>query len=204
VPIIAMTAHAMKGDRERCLEAGMDAYVSKPIQAEELFRAVEGLVVSTGSIQDSGDNKQPGADGLDPARLVARFGGDTKLLRQLVDVFLDDCPRMVSNIKKAVAARNADALAKAAHAFKGAVSNFGATQMVEMARQLEVKGRQRDLAAAEKICQQLERAILRLVEALRTVGSRPARKPKGRETIKKLTALATEARRHRGQDSVHS
>jgi signal transduction histidine kinase/CheY-like chemotaxis protein len=207
LPIVAMTAHAMKGDRERCLEAGMDAYVSKPIQAEELFRAVEAFSVSSErfeggppyslrhpetmkiipaaaqpgekgdriavgegaklSFQSSGRERRPGAGTLSPAGLVARFGGDARLLRRLVGVFLNDCTRQVARIKKALATRNAAALAKAAHGFKGAASNFGATQVVEMARQLESKGRQGDLAAAGHIYRRLEKAIPPWVEALR-------------------------------------
>jgi signal transduction histidine kinase/DNA-binding response OmpR family regulator len=167
VPIVAITAHAMKGDRERCLEAGMDAYVSKPIQAEELFGRVEGLFMRPSRTRGKRVDKQPGADRLNPANLLARFGGDAGLLHRLADVFLDDCPRMVSKIKKALATRNADALTKAAHSFKGAVSNFGATQIVEMARQLQAKGRERDLIAAGQICEELERAIPALTEALR-------------------------------------
>jgi PAS domain S-box-containing protein len=170
-PIVAMTAHAMKGDRERCLEAGMDAYVSKPIQAKELFRAVEGLIVrpSRATSREAEPIPRSGTatDTLDPASLLARFGGDAKLLRRLANVFLDDCPRMISELKKAVMAGNADALVRAAHGLKGAVSNFGATQIVEMARQLEANGRQRDLIAAGQIYQQLERTIPALVEALR-------------------------------------
>jgi len=184
VPIVAMTAHAMKGDRERCLQAGMDAYVSKPIQAAELFRAVEGLAVPHGRQLD-GSNKRPGASGLDMATLSARFGGDAKLVRRLVRVFLDDCPRMLSRIKKAAAAEEADALAEAAHGLKGAVSNFGATEVLGMARQLEAKARQHDLAAARRISQQLERAIPALVETLRAFGSLPARKSKRRDAVRK-------------------
>jgi CheY-like chemotaxis protein len=169
VPIVAMTAHAMKGDRERCLASGMDAYVSKPVQAEELFRAIEGFIVRPGRTRETGRILRGGTatDTLDPASVLARFGGDAKLVRRLVNVFLDDYPRMVSEIKKALMAGNADALANAAHGFKGAVSNFGATQIAEMARQLETKGRQRDLIGAGQVFQQLERTIPAFVEALR-------------------------------------
>ena len=195
VPILAMTAHAMKGDRERCLAAGMDAYVSKPIQAEELFRTVEGLIPRTGRAADSSRIQRDGTgtDTLDAASLVARLGDDAKLLRRLVKVFLHDCPRMMSEMKKAITAANADALAKAAHSFKGAASNFGGTQAVQMARQLEACGRQRDLITARQIYQQLERTTPFMVEALRAV-ARPAGKSKVRKAMAKSTTLAP---RHR-------
>jgi PAS domain S-box-containing protein len=166
VPIIAMTAHAMEGDRERCLEAGMDAYVSKPIQPAQLFRVVEGLVVPRDRSEGDGGKQPPRASGLEPASLLARLGGDAKLVRRLVRVFLNDCPRMLSKIKKAAAAQEADVLAEAVHGFKGAVSNFGATEVLEIARQLESKARQHDLTAARRIYPQLETAVTALVETL--------------------------------------
>ncbi len=167
VPIVAMTAHVLKGDRERCLAAGMDAYVSKPIQAEDLFRAVESLAVRRAPPEQSGSGKQAATENLDPASLLARFGGDAKLVHRLADVFLSDYPKMVTRIKKAVAARNAEALVKAAHGFKGAVSNFGAKEVVEITRRLEAKGREGSLAGAEEICKELQKALSPLLETLR-------------------------------------
>ncbi|HEV2378679.1 MAG TPA: response regulator [Terriglobia bacterium] len=99
VPIVAMTAHAMKGDRERCLEAGMDGYVAKPIQAAELFAAVEGLASPSGS-SSGGDHEERAAGGFDREALRARFRDDTGLLRRLADVFRDDCPRMLADIQR--------------------------------------------------------------------------------------------------------
>jgi len=185
VPIVAMTAHAMEGDRERCLEAGMDAYVSKPIQVAELFRVVEGLVAPPGRPDSNVGKKRPGASDLQPASLLARLGGDAKLVRRLVKVFLDDCPRMLSRIKKAAAAQEADALAEAAHGFKGAVSNFGTTEVSELARQLEVKARRHDLAVVRRTYRQLETAVAALVETLRAVGSPAARKARRRAAVRK-------------------
>ena len=154
----------------------MDAYVSKPIQAAELFKAVEGFAIAPARLKGDDSKERLRGSGVEPGSLLDRFGGNTMLLRRLVRVFLDDCPRMVSRIKKAVAAQDPQSLARAAHGFKGAVSNFGATEVLEMARQLETKARQRDLAAARQTSQQLEAAIPMLVETLRGVSSRAARK----------------------------
>jgi two-component system, sensor histidine kinase and response regulator len=198
-----MTAHAMKGDRERCLQAGMDAYVSKPIQAEELFRVVEGLVVPPGRLKGDRGKERPGTNGgtggLDPASLLARFGGDAELLRRLVRVFLEDCPRLLSKIKKAAAAPEAEGLAEAVHGFKGAVSNFGATEVLKIARQLEAKARQHDLAATRRIYQQLEKAVAALVETLRALGLRAASKSRRSEAVTEPPTVATEAPRRRVQ-----
>jgi HPt (histidine-containing phosphotransfer) domain-containing protein len=175
----------------------MDDYVSKPIQPTELFRAVEGLAVPARRLQGDGGKEQPGGRALELATLLARFGGDAKLVRRLVKVFLDDCPRMVSRIKKAAAAQEPDALAEAAHGLKGAVSNFGATQVLEVVRQLEATAQRHDMAAARRIYQQLERAIPALVEALRGVVSRSVPKSKRREAFEEAATLTTEALRHR-------
>src|SRR5205823_1268848 len=87
-PIVAMTAHAMKGDKERCLEAGMDGYVSKPVRADELRRAI---------------NEQTGppraAPQLDRAGALERVGGDAELLGELADLFRQDCPRLLEALR---------------------------------------------------------------------------------------------------------
>jgi len=171
VPIIAMTAHAMKGDRERCLEAGMDGYVAKPIQAAELFATVEGLVSHRRWAPGSDHQAKPANGGLDRDTLLARFGGNPKLLRRLADVFRDDCPRMLAEIQKRLRAGNGDAVARAAHAFKGAVANFGASGVVEIAKRVEAAGREGDLGKAKRTCSELEKALPTFLRALATVGS---------------------------------
>src|SRR5262249_28940333 len=109
VPVIAMTAHAMKGDRERCLEAGMDDYVSKPVRAQELFEAIARVLVVGG--KRAGD-PDPAADAeLDRDDLLNRLvGGDAELLKEVVGVFLDSCPAMLAELKQAVDRRDASAV----------------------------------------------------------------------------------------------
>ena len=96
-PIIAMTAHAMKGDRERCLAAGMDGYVAKPIQPDELLRVLGDLVPAATDVPAA-----PAENALDPAGALERAAGDTVLLRELVELFLGDCPRMLAEIREAI------------------------------------------------------------------------------------------------------
>jgi PAS domain S-box-containing protein len=165
VPVIAMTAHAMKGDRERCLAAGMDDYVSKPVRAQELFEAIARVLVVGG--KRAGD-AAPAADAeLDRADLLNRLvGGDAELLKEVVGVFLDSCPTMLAELKQAVDRRDASAVQRAAHALKGAVANFGAKTASEAAQRLEVMGRDQDLGRAAEAYAALEMALERLRPAL--------------------------------------
>jgi PAS domain S-box-containing protein len=142
VPIVAMTAHAMEGDRERCLAAGMDGYVSKPVEAEGLVEAVE-----------------TAAGTFDPSRAVARLGGDERLFGELLDLFLADLPPMLAEIRKAVDSSDADAIRRAAHTLKGSVANFAAPRPVEAARRLEAMGAGRDLKEARPAFLELEQAL---------------------------------------------
>src|SRR6185437_11761108 len=108
IPIIAMTAHAMKGDRENCLAAGMDGYVSKPLRPEELFVALEGLANGTEAEANGATAAPPpsASDALDRSAALRRAGGDEELLRELAGLCLDECPKLLAEIRGAVARRD--------------------------------------------------------------------------------------------------
>ncbi|HLY59192.1 MAG TPA: PAS domain S-box protein [Terriglobia bacterium] len=144
IPIIAMTAHAMKGDREKCLAAGMDGYVSKPIQVEELFAVIEGVLPSL-PFKQTESPKQA----IDQAALLNRVNGDRNLLTEMAGLFLRDCPQHMTEIRQAVARRDSKALEFAAHALKGSVSNFVAEAAREAALRLESMGHQGDFRDSE-------------------------------------------------------
>src|SRR5262249_26661945 len=140
VPIIAMTAHAMKGDRERCLAAGMDEYLTKPLNSKQLCSMVE-LMAGGGAATRASHEPDDAADAAFPAEVLARVGGDRQLLAEISRLFVDDAPEHVQRIVEAFDAKEGEALRRAAHALKGAAANFDAEGVVEAARALEVMGR---------------------------------------------------------------
>ena len=176
LPIVAMTANAMKGDRERCLEAGMDDYVSKPLRMKELYRVVEGAVgtaVQNKTTESGGQEARN--DIIDEAAALAQVGGDSVLLSELVELSLDDNPKLLEDIRRAVASGDGIALERVAHALKGSVANFGASAVLETALKLETMGRSGDLAQVKDTYLALEREIDQLKPALASLQAEQAR-----------------------------
>src|SRR3989441_7134688 len=171
-PIIAMTAHAMKGDKERCLEAGMDGYVSKPVRTKDLFDEIKKHVPSAEAPPTETSAKPPSpeatppvresAETLDRATLQERLAGDQGLLAELVGLFLQDYPRLLTAMREAVARGDAKLLERAAHTLKGAVSNFAAPAATAAALRLEQMGHQANLTQAEEALAALEAELDRL------------------------------------------
>jgi CheY-like chemotaxis protein len=156
VPIIAMTAHAMKGDKERCLAAGMDGYITKPVRPRALLQALEQLPAA-----------EPPADtALDRAEALQRAGGDLGLLAEMADLCLEECPQLLGQVRQAVRDRDGSRLRLAAHTLKGSVSNFGAAEAKAAAERLELMGRGQQWDGAEEALAVLERAVGRLEPAL--------------------------------------
>jgi CheY-like chemotaxis protein/HPt (histidine-containing phosphotransfer) domain-containing protein len=161
IPIIAMTAHAMKGDKERCLTAGMDAYVSKPITPDELFRAVAKIAPAPGRAIAEPD------DGIvDRSAILAQVDGDLELLAELVDLFLDTYPSLLGEIRQGIRDQVPSRVSEAAHSLKGALGNFWPTAGMDLVLTLELMGRDGNLSRAEEKLRELEVDMGRIRSAL--------------------------------------
>jgi two-component system sensor histidine kinase/response regulator len=184
-PIIAMTAHAMTGDRERCLEAGMDGYISKPISPQELFEIIERLASPppaaaaptspTTAATAAAPSPEPAAEAIDQTGLLARVEGNIELARDLIRLFQAVYPTLLADIDKAVEQRDGKALAFAAHALKGSLSQLSAQAAATAALRLETVARQGDLTRAIAHIGELKNEIGRLGPELVALGEEIAR-----------------------------
>jgi signal transduction histidine kinase/CheY-like chemotaxis protein len=160
--IVAMTAHALKGDRERCLEGGMDGYLSKPIDPALLYATLEQDTVPPVHAPATDDPSGP----IDRAQFMARLGGDEALCAEVARLFLDDCPTRLVAIETAVRDRDANRIRTTAHALKGAAANLSAHDLVAATRTLEELGRSGALDGVEATWQRLFFEAGRVLQAL--------------------------------------
>jgi signal transduction histidine kinase/CheY-like chemotaxis protein len=173
IPIIAMTAHAMKGDSERCLEAGMDGYLSKPLSS----RGIEEILARFFGAED--DHALPQQQqGAVPSTLVwnyaqalQRIDGDEALLSELISIFLEECPKHLSNLQKAIDIYEPAAIERIAHTLKGELGYLGLAGVSEQAKLLEGLGRDNKLDQVSDVFRSLERDLLCVAaEMQRTLG----------------------------------
>ncbi len=173
-PIVAITAHAMKGDRDRCIAAGMDDYVSKPFRPRELFEAVEkdrrpeAAAAATGPGSLTGQTPTTAAEPapFDRDEALQNVGGNDGFLREMIELFLIECPKQMSAVEATRAAGDPAGLMRAAHTLKGSVSMFAANDATAAARRLEKLGRSGELGDCEAAWAELQRHVARLIDAL--------------------------------------
>jgi signal transduction histidine kinase/DNA-binding NarL/FixJ family response regulator len=176
VPVIALTAHAMQGDRERCLAAGMDGYVTKPVSAASLARAIAELF---GRPTEVSPTEEPGVTPkeqaaetavLDAPALLRRLGGNRALLAQVVQLFRADCSKRMSEVSTAVAGLDWPRLRQEAHTLKGTVGNLCASRAYAAAMRLEKLAREQTPAEVAGAVQDLTAEIDKLQAALTQFG----------------------------------
>ncbi len=176
VPILAMTARAMKGDREECLKAGMDGYLSKPIQSGQLYEAVAAIASGAPPMPRSVDAAPGGVpQPFDAEAILQLVAGDRSLLIEMIDVFQKSGPELLRELRAAVASADLAAIHRAVHTLKGSVCHFGAEDLLGLLEDIDRSGRRGDTAGARSAFIELERRLwLLLADLGRWAAENPA------------------------------
>ncbi len=176
LPIIAMTANAMKGDEERCLEAGMDGYISKPIKSEKLKEAILSVLDSSDENEpateipidrnETAEESESDVEQFDKQAFLESYGENQAIIHELIEMYNNDVPAMLENVKQAIDQRDSKMLDEQAHALKGAVGVFEAKRAHAAAYVLERMGKENTLEGSTAALEKLEFELNQLGNAL--------------------------------------
>ncbi|MGQ0737149.1 MAG: response regulator [Acidobacteriota bacterium] len=176
VPIVALTAHALKGDRELCLAAGMDHYLSKPLRSDHLLAMVRQIIrfkaqPSTSGSTSAASTPNPAPMWLDRHHILARLGGNGALLDELINIFVAESPSMLASLRQSVESHDAAGVQAHAHLLKGSVVSFGPGPAMDALQALENIGQTHQLSDGHLLLACVEEEVRRLRSALHALTS---------------------------------
>ena len=174
VPILALTALAMAGDRNKCLQAGMDGYVAKPMTAAELFDAIQKVCPGAGVTPAGGLRPPQTGSPVDQNLLFETLDGDAAAVATMIEMFRANWNEQFHRIAEALDRQSPEELKVAAHTFKGSLYSIAAKPAAAIALKLETCGRNRELGAARTTLDELERELERLAPVLDALARRAA------------------------------
>ena len=173
IPIIALTAHAMKEDRDRCLNAGMDDYISKPIELARLRQAIEGCLFRPQRPAETSPIDAEAGSPMDLAAALALLDGDRAFLGEMAAKFLDKAPQLLEEAQTGIKLADSERTGKAVHELKNWIANFVAPAAIEAATALEGAAKAGELAAASRLLASLRSQLHRLMPVLDRLVSHP-------------------------------
>src|SRR5580704_8250812 len=181
IPIVAMTALAMKGDKERCLKGGMNGYVSKPLDRRELEKAIASAVISPGdtrvtSAETNSHLRPESSSTFDFNHALDRLDGDRALLSEIVQIFLDETPKNLEALRIAILRNDSKTIERITHSLKGELGYLGVPGVSQRARELEEMSRINDLQCAPESFVALETEISAVMDSMRSPNGIPLEK----------------------------